>query len=371
MLRERPKMKVIDKVKDKKTKKTSGAITQKNIEESREEILAKGKKFKYPFQYAKHRLMINAIAIGIVAVGTFVAIGAFQLYAAQNTSEVMYRFTRVFGLSVADVDGVKVRFSDYLMLYRSSVASVERQQGAFDDSDTSKEQKEYYKRQALTSAEDYSYAMAKLEKAGKGVTEAEIDEVIDEHRIIDGEKRSNEAFEGIIHDNFGLSIKEYRRLIALSLAKKKASIEFDKDAKSLSEQIFELTLTEKNFEKIMEAYKGSEALSYEIVEGVETSNLDSGRAVAAMKLENVGDISEPFASKNGDGYYIVKLLGKNDGKVSYASIGIRFRQLDNEMTKLRKDGKIHERIDLKMDDLIEASENEKVEENPEAEKSEK
>ena len=37
-------------------------ITQQNIEESREEILAKGKKFKYPFQYAKHRLIINAIA---------------------------------------------------------------------------------------------------------------------------------------------------------------------------------------------------------------------------------------------------------------------------------------------------------------------
>ncbi len=53
------------KAEKKAEKKPSDAITQKNIEESREEILAKGKKFKYPFQYAKHRLMINTILIGL------------------------------------------------------------------------------------------------------------------------------------------------------------------------------------------------------------------------------------------------------------------------------------------------------------------
>ena len=45
--------------KDKKKK----AITQQNLEESREEILAKGKKFRYPFQYSKHRLVIITILI--------------------------------------------------------------------------------------------------------------------------------------------------------------------------------------------------------------------------------------------------------------------------------------------------------------------
>ncbi len=350
------KMKISEKIKARKEKKAnnSGAITQQNIEESREEIIAKGKKFKYPFQYAKHRLIINAILIGIVAIGAFAFVGWLQLYKAQNTGEVMYRFTRTLGLSVAEVDGVKVRFSDYLMLYRSSIASVERQQGKFDDSESSKQQMDYYKRQALSSAEDYAFAMAKLEEAGKSVTDEEIDEIIEEHKIIDGEKRSDEAFEGIIRDNFGLSVKEYRRLIMLSLAKKKASVEFDKDAKKLVEEIATALTTNNNMEEVVKKYEGNDSIGYEIVEDVEFLNLDSGRAAMASKLQNVGDISDYFVSKNGDGYYVVKLLGKSENKVSYASIWVRFKWLDDEMTKLRDDGKVVEKINLNFDEKEEA-----------------
>ena len=91
--------------------------------------------------------MINTILIGLVAIGAFAFVGWYQLYKAQSTSEVIYRFTKAFGVSVAEIDGnIKVRFSDYLMLYRSSITSVERQQGAFDNSEESKLQKENYKR---------------------------------------------------------------------------------------------------------------------------------------------------------------------------------------------------------------------------------
>ena len=330
-------------------KKPSDSITQKNIEESREEILAKGKKFKYPFQYAKHRLMFNTILIGLVAIAAFTFVGWYQLYKAQSTSEVVYRFTKVFGLSVAEIDNIKVRFSDYLMLYRSSITSVERQQGAFDNSEESKQQKEFYKRQALNLAEDYSFAMAKLDEAGDAVTEAEIDEVIENHKLIDGEKRSNEAFEGIVRDNFGLSMKDYRRLIMLTLAKKKASIKFDEEAKKTIEEIKAVLATNSDFEKVAQQFGENSAVGYEIIEDVEATNLDSGRAEKAASLEKVGDVSDYFVSRGGDGYYIVKLLAKDENKVSYASISVRFNWVDNEMAKLRKDGHVKEKIDLNTD----------------------
>lgn len=349
-------MKISEKLKAKKEKKSSsGAITQQNLEESRVEIIAKGKKFKYPFQYAKYRLIIIAIVIGVVAIGTFAIVGWLQLYKAQNTSEVMYRFTKVLGLSVAEVDGTKVRFSDYLMLYRSSIASVEHQQGKFDDSDTSKQQLAYYKRQALTAAEDYSFAIQKLTEADAAVTDAEIDEIIEEHKIIDGEKRSDEAFEGIIRDNFGLSMKEYRRLIMLSLAKKKASVEFDTDAKELIGEIAEKLATNSDMEALATEYGENDAVSYEIVDNVEYLNLDSGRAATAAALENVGDVSNYFVSKNGDGYYIVKLTAKTDTTVSYESIWVRFKWLDTEMARLREEGKVTERIDLNVDEITDES----------------
>ena len=82
--------------KKKTTKKNT--ITQANLEESREEILAKGKKFKYPFQYAKHRVVINTLLICVTVLIAFVVVGWAELYKVQSTSEVAFRFTKVLGL---------------------------------------------------------------------------------------------------------------------------------------------------------------------------------------------------------------------------------------------------------------------------------
>lgn len=332
-------------------KKKSKAITQQNLEESREEILAKGKKFRYPFQYAKHRLVIITILISIVALATFGIIGWIQLYKVQNTSDVMYRFTRAFGLPVAKIDGVSVRYSDYLMLYRSSIKSIERQQGTLDNSEDSNRLRDYYKRQALSSAEEYSYAMAKLDEIGKGVTDAEIDEVINEHKTIDGEVRSDSAFSGIVRDNFGLSIDEYRRMIKLSLAKKKYSAEIDSRAKSLVSEIAKALEGEKDFGKISEAYKNNDIFDFETLsEMVDSTNLDSGRASKAMSLKEVGDVSEGFISKNGDGYYFVKLTAREGNKVKYDSIWVRFTEFDKKMQEIRNDNKIDEYIEVEAGD---------------------
>jgi len=329
----------------KSKKKKSSAITQQNLAESREEILSKGKKFRYPFQYSKHRLVINTILISIAALIAFGILGWVQLYQVQNTSDIIYRFTKAFGFPVAEVDGAKVRYSDYLMLYRSSIKSIEHQQGALDNSDDSKLLRDYYKRQAMSNAEEYSYALAKLDEAKNPVTNEEIDAVIEEHKTIDGEKRSDSAFEGIIRDNFGLSISEYRRMVMLSLAKKKYSESIDQRAQTLSEDITKKLESEKDLKKIAEDYKNNDIFEIEsLSEMVDASNLDSGRAAKAASLANVGDVSERFVSKNGDGYYFVKLTAKDGNKVKYDSIWVRFTEFDNVMNQIRNDGKIKEYI---------------------------
>lgn len=332
-------------------KKKDIAITQQNLEESRDEILAKGKKFRYPFQYAKHRLVIITILISIVALATFGFVGWIQLYKVQNTSDVMYRFTKAFAFPVAKVDGISVRYSDYLMLYRSSIKSVERQQGTLDDSDDSKLLKDYYKRQALDNAEEYSYAMAKLEEMGKPVTESEIDAVINEHKTIDGEVRTDAAFESIISTNFGLNMSEYRRLIKLSLAKKNYAMEIDSRARDLTEQIAKDLETSKDLKKIAGKYENNDIVEFEsLTEMVESSNLDSGRAATASMLKAVGDVSNRFVSKNGDGYYFVKLTARDGDKVQYDSIWVRFTEFDKLMKQIRADNKVEELIKVEAGD---------------------
>lgn len=341
--------------KDKKKK----AITQQNLEESRDEILSKGKKFRYPFQYSKHRLVIITILISIVAVVAFGFLCWFQLYQVQNTSDVMYRFAKAFNLPVAKVDGVSVRYSDYLMLYRSSIKSIERQQGALDDSEDSKLLDSYYRRQALNSAEEENYALAKLNEMGKPVTDEEIDAVVEEHKTIEGEVRSDQAFEGIVRDNFGLNMTDYGRMIKLSLARKNYAAEIDEQAKKLVAEIESELKTTQDLAKIADKYKNNEILSYETLsEMVDVTNLDSGRAAAAMAIKEVGGVSKPFISKSGDGYYFVKLTEREDSRVRYDSIWVRFTEFDNRIQKLREDKKVDEYIKLEGGEVLESDKKE-------------
>src|SRR5680860_1756935 len=113
--------KLIKKLRRRKTSPPPTRITSETIEQHREHILAGGRKFKYPIQYARHKLVINAIIISVVTIVIVLAVGWWQLYPGQNTSDFMYRVTRILPVPVANVDGQPVLYSDYLMRYLSQV----------------------------------------------------------------------------------------------------------------------------------------------------------------------------------------------------------------------------------------------------------
>ena len=109
--------------KNRNTQQPAARITNETVAEHRERILAGGRRFKYPVQYARHRLVINTILISIVALVAITAFVWWQLYPQQNSSTLFYRITRALPLPVATVEGQSVRYSDYLVGYRSQAHS--------------------------------------------------------------------------------------------------------------------------------------------------------------------------------------------------------------------------------------------------------
>ena len=338
-----PKFKLKKSKKDKKAKKAEEVVrvTNQNLEEQREEVISQGKKFKYPFQYTKHSLVITAIIVGIVGFILFAIFGWHQLYRDQNTGDVAYRFTRVIPLAVARVDGVRVRYSDYLSFYRSSVVATEQQQGTLSDTEDGRELMEEYKRQALNMAEECAYAKYQSEKRDVQVEEKEIEAIENDHR---GD-RSEKSFREIVAANFGLSLKEYRDMIKMSLYKKKYSETTDKEAKKTAEKALALLKSNNgDFPAVAQAL-GDKVLFDEATVNIDSMNLDGGRAAQAEKID-IGQISPIFTSKNGDGYYIISPTKKEKTEVGYKSIWVRFTKLGKEMKQFRKDGKIQEYIKI-------------------------
>lgn len=315
------------------------------MDERREEVLATGRKFKYPLQWTRHRVVISTILIATVVIAVLVAGGWLALYQFNMTDDMLFRITKILPASVATVDGEAARFSDYLMFYRSSMASIERQSGQVDNEGSEEDLKNQYMRAALTEAEEYTYALKLGRENEITVTDAEVADEFNRHLNIGGVERSEESFIKIIDDNFNLSKSEYERMLYLTLMKAKVEEKIDTtatDTALLVEQLLEQN--GGNYQAVAETF--GEAVLYEETGGyVSSQNIDGGRATEAIKL-SPGEQSGKFISTNGDGYYFVKLIAKTDTEVNFVSIKIPFTKFAEEFEKLKEDGKISEFIKI-------------------------
>ena len=316
---------------------------REKVEERREEVLAKGRKFKYPLQYTKHKLVINTILVAAVAVVAMVVAGWLALYQFQSTGEMMYRVTQVLPVPVAEVDGAKVRYSDYLMIYRSNLQTSEQQSGQLGNTEDDDLVRAEYKRTALEAAVEYTYAMKLGKELGLSVAEEEIDQAFDEHRKVGGVERSEEAFLKIVQDNFGMNRREYRRMLELTLMKAKVEQEIDETAQAVAAEV-ETMLNENGGDMAAVAESLGEQVEYEATgQLVDNMNVDGGRSNKAMTLEP-GQVSERFLSNNGDGYYFVKLVEKTETQVNYESIKVKFTTFAERVAQLYEEGKVKELI---------------------------
>ncbi len=168
-------------------------ITNETVAEHRERILAGGRKFKYPVQYARHKLVFNTIIISVAAAILLAVIAWWQLYPMQNSSAFMYRITLLLPLPVAQVDGENVPYRDYLVQYRGSEYYLEKYGDIKLNTADGKRQLDYVKRQSLDKAEQIAYARKLSRSANVTVTNADIDAFIDQERNAANGKTSQES----------------------------------------------------------------------------------------------------------------------------------------------------------------------------------
>ncbi len=328
-----------------KNDKAERKTEKQKVEERREEVLSRGKKFKYPLQYAKHRLVINTLIVAFVAIVVLITAGWAALYKFGDMGDIMYRISYVVPVPVAKVDGKSVRFSDYLMAARSSLTTLEQQSGLENNAEDKAAMTAQYKRSALTRAEDLTYALKLGEELGLEVPDEEIQAAFDEHRRVGGADRSEESFLKVLSTNFGLSKREYQRMLYLALMRAKVEQAIDSEANRLADSVeAKLASSGGDFGAVRDEF--GDKVVYENTGGlIDNKNVDSGRSGAASSLA-VGERTGKILSSNGDGYYFVKLLGKNETQVHYESLYIRFTEFDRRLAELRASDKIKEYISL-------------------------
>lgn len=321
----------------------AGRITNDTLAEHREKVLAGGRKFKYPVQYARHKLVVNAIIISVTALVLLVGLGWYLLYAAQNTGEFMYRVTKVIPVPVATVDGEQVRYSDYLMKYRSAEHYLVEKEQVDIRTEDGKNQLLFIKEQAMNDAVADAYARKLARELNIEVTDADFEAFLKQQRESTGEGQSEQTYITVLEDYYGWSLDEYREIVKSKLLRQKVAYAVDKEAEALTKQI-EMRLSAENPDLMQIANELSPdevmTVTYWPEAWVPKNNQDGGLAEAAAKLEK-GQISKRIQTTSGDGYYYVKLIDSNETQVQYAYIHVPLMEFNKQLADVKADDKVN------------------------------
>lgn len=323
---------------------TPERITNNTVAEHREKILAGGRKYKYPRQFQKHRLVI--VSIGVVAGALIVlAIIAWQqLYVSQNSSRVLYRATQIVPVSVASVNGEPVRFSDYLMRYRSSLYYYHHYNSMNENTVDGKRQAEYTKRQELTTSERFAFARQLARENKIRVTDKDVDDLI--NADIQAQGVSMQAYERtVLRSYFDWSLGEYRQIVRDRIILKEVSFLVDSKAKSRINSVRRMANAGTDFATLAREHSDDDVVVKS--NGGDTGvmplkNVDADGLIAAaadLEKDRVSDII-----RGVDAYYIIKLISKTPDTVHFYRIKISLSEFEDRFKKLQSEGKIKEYI---------------------------
>lgn len=319
-------------------------ITNETVAAHRERILAGGRRFKYPVQYPKHRVVLITLGLVLSLIAALAGVCAWQLYGAQNTDKFFHRVTEVVPIPVADIDGTSVRYSDYLLELRSALHYLSSKEAVNFSSDDGKRQLAYQKRLALNKAIENAYIARLARENAITVSSAEVDAFIKQEVSSNRLGVTQDVYRQVIRDYYDWSFDDYRLSVKKQLLRKKVVAAVDTVARQKVDGLLRAIQQGSNFSDIAKQQSDDPATKANggDVPPVPKNTDDPNKLLATAEALQPGQVSSVI--EGADGFYLVKLIEKNDDTVHFAKILIGYRAFDQKLDVLKKSGKIKELI---------------------------
>ncbi len=324
--------------------KLDSRITNETVAEHREQIIAGGRRFKYPVQYSRHKLVINSLLIGLGAIVLAAVLFWWQLYQVQDSSKFMYRLTQIIPVPIATVDGENVHYSDYLKRFRSSIHYLQEQVNLNPSTKDGHNEVEYRKRLELDNAIRDAYATKLAREAKVSVSDNEVNSFITAD--LRSKKVTARTYEKTVLNAFyDWSMADYRSVVRAELLRRKVSFTIDATAKQKADRIMAaLRAPGADFAAIAKAESDDQVTK---ANGGDTGDiplksLDSNGVIAAANKLTPGQMTELIYGT--DGYYIAKLTSKSATTIRYQVIKISVGEFEKRLEAAKKAGKIKEYI---------------------------
>lgn len=341
--------KIVPKRKINQSKKTENAvprITNDTLAEHREAVIAKGKRYKYPMQQTKHRVVVISSVILLVLVASLSVFTWVQLYKNQTTADFFYRITQILPLPVAKVEGETVLYKDYLTKLRSALHYLQTVEAVNLSTDDGKRQVDYQKRSALNSLLEQAYINKLARERNIQVSDNEVNTFIKSKvNGQDGATTEND-YKKVIQEFYGWSAEDTHQLVKDQLLRHKVIAAVDTPAQQKAAAILEQLRQGTDFAAVAKQNAGTDVINQAggDVGFVSLSSEDPDGLIDAANSMQPNQFSTVITGANG--LYIVKTLEKREDAVHFARIFVPFEAFQQQFEKLRRANKIQEYIEV-------------------------
>jgi len=323
-------------------------ITNETVAEHREEVLGSARKYIYPLQHSKHRIVIITTSIVVIFVIAFFSYCTLALYRFKSSSGFLYAVTRVVPFPVARAGTGFVAYEDYLFELRHYTHYYETQQKVDFKSESGKQQLADYQKRALENVINNAYVKQLASKNKVSVSNQEVENTLNTLREQNRLGASDKGFEDVLKDNFGWSLADFKRALKQQLLAQKVVSTLDTDARARAEAAMAELKSGADFAAVAKKYSDDTATKDnggDMGPPIDKSNRDLApqTSVAIFSLP-AGQISDIV--NTGYGLEIVKVLDVQGEKVHAAHITFNFRDISTYINELKEKKKPHAYIKI-------------------------
>jgi len=212
-------------------------ITNDTVASHREEVLSSARKYIYPLQHSRHRIVIISVSLFVIAVVAFFAYMLLSLYRYHSTSTFVYNVTRVLPFPVAKAGADFVAYENYLFEVRRYKHYYETQQRVDFNEQSGQEQLANFEKQALDTVIQDAFVKQLAEQHDVTVSNAEIDAQVELMRSQNRLGGSEQVLEDVLKEYWGWSVNDFERQLRKELLAQKVLAVVDSATKQQANQV--------------------------------------------------------------------------------------------------------------------------------------
>jgi hypothetical protein len=322
-------------------------ITNETVAEHREEVLKSARKFIYPLQHSKHRIVLVSSGLFIMTVVAFFAYCTLALYRFQGSSTFLYRVTQVIPFPIAKTGGNFIAYENYLFELRHYTHYYETQLKVNFDNGKDKEQLNQFKRRALDKVINDAYVKQLAAEHNISVSDQEVEDQI---TIVRNQNRlgsSEKVFEDVIKDYWGWNVNDFKRSLRTTLLAQKVAAKLDTETNEKAAAALAELKSGASFADVAKKYSDdpSKENGGELGFAVDrTSKEIPAQATDALFKLQPGQITEVV--NTGYTLEILKNIETNGDKIRAARIVINFKDVNQYINDLKDKQKYTQYIKL-------------------------